>query len=231
MKKILFVFLFSIVNIVSFCQDEPEQYPVNDDWARVIFRFPPYESLLRMVKSYFRSNPYTTQFSRFVSHLLNDPAIANKKMNKKTDSSFFSFWGEYKNYSLFGFKPDRTEIKLVEMELPSNDSLSIKDTMFVYQLLGYSYGGKTGLETVEKEFSKFNRHYSKSFFTQFSNVEKNHEIIGGINDYFVPGLPGSSPLTAAWGKLDEFQNVFIVTLRLKVKENVAILPMPFDSQQ
>ena len=86
----------------------------------------------------------------------------------------------------------------------------------VYQLLGISYNGKAGLESVKNEFSKFNRHYGKHFITQASDIKQGAEIVGVTEDYFIYGL-ATSPLTVAWIKLDEYQNAFIITLRLKIK--------------
>jgi hypothetical protein len=220
MKKIVSFFFF--VSIICNCIGQNESGLMNNVQATS------YMDLLKMTKEYFRSNPYNIEFGRFVNHLMNDPTIANKKINKKTDTSFFSFKGEYKNYSPFSFKADRTEINLAEVEFLSDDSLVRKDTMFVYQLSGYSYEGKEGMETVKKEFTKFNRRFGKNFLVQSSNIEKQKEIIGGLTDYFVPGVFGS-PLSAGWGKIDELQNVFVITIRMKIKENLVQLPLSFDS--
>ena len=147
---------------------------------------------------------------------MNDPILVTKATKLKTDTSLFYFQGVYKNYSPYGFLADRTEIRLAEMEFIIDDSLSLKDTLMVYQLLGFSYNGKAGLESVKSEFSKFNRHYGKHFITQSSDMKQGAEIVGVTEDYFVYGV-ATSPLTVTWAKLDEFQNVFIITLRLKIK--------------
>jgi hypothetical protein len=102
------------------------------------------------------------------------------------------------------------------MEFIIDDSLSLKDTLMVYQLLGFSYNGKTGLESVKNEFLKFKRHYSKHFITQSSDIKQGDEIVGVTEDYFVYGI-ANSPLSVTWVKLDQFQNAFIITLRLKIK--------------
>jgi hypothetical protein len=107
-------------------------------------------------------------------------------------------------------------VRLAEKESLINDSTSLKDTIMVYQLLGISYNGKAGLESVKNEFSKFNRHYGKHFITQSSDIKQGAEIVGVTEDYFIYGL-AASPLTVAWIKLDEYQNAFIITLRLKIK--------------
>src|SRR5829696_8649808 len=72
------------------------------------------EGLIKISQSYFRSEPYRKDFSKFLQHLLNDPTIINKTIRKKTDSTLFLFKGEYKGHSPYGFVPDRTEIRLTE---------------------------------------------------------------------------------------------------------------------
>jgi hypothetical protein len=215
MKKILLFSFFVITG--GYCTSQPVTVSVHSE---------PYDALLKMVSEYFRSDPYKKEFSWFLNHLLNDPTLTAKTIEKRTDSNFFFFKGDYKTHSPYSFKADRTEIRLAETEFYLDDSLTVKDTMLVYQLLGYSYGGKTGMESVKKEFSKFSRRYGKHFLVQTSDIHKASEIVGAQKDFFVPGLP-NSPFTAVWAKLDELQNVFIITIRLKVKEDNAQLPIPF----
>lgn len=207
-KLLLFSFLITLA-IASMGQDEDEQAPVT-------IHYKGNDYLLKIVKSYFRSDPYRNEFRFFLSHLMNDPLLVSKQTKLKTDTSFFYFQGIYKNFSPYGFLADRTEIRLAEKEFIIDDSLSAKDTLMVYQLLGLSYNGKAGLESVKNEFSKFQRHYGKHFITQSSEIKQGPEIVGVTEDYFVYGV-AASPLTIAWLKLDEFQNAFIITLRIKIK--------------
>ena len=205
MKALQIISFLGCMSIQCFSQYESDQ-PITIHIAASDY-------LLKIVKSYFRSNPYQNEFGVFLKHLINDPILINKTMKKKTDSSLFFFQGEYKNFSPFNFLADRTEIRLAEQEFSIDDSLSSRDTLFVYQLLGYS-NGKTGSEDVKNEFSKFSRHYSKHFVVQSSGIKNGTEIVGSKEDYFVPGV-AASPLTVAWARLDEFQNAFIITIRLK----------------
>jgi hypothetical protein len=186
------------------------------------------DPIIQIAKNYFRSNPYNMSFSNFLNHLLNDPTLSNKTINKRTDTSFFFFKGDYNGHSPFNFKADRTEIRLAETEMDLEDSLSTTDTLLFYQLLGYSYGEEGG-EAVKKEFSKFDRRYGKSFYSQDSDLKKGEEIVGFAKNYFM--LTNLiSPISIAWAKLDDFQNVFIITIRIKVIENTATLPIPPDSR-
>jgi hypothetical protein len=208
MKKPFLLFLFSMIAICSFGQDEEEQAPVTIHYSSA-------DHLLKIVKNYFRSDPYSNGFGFFVKHLMDDPLLINKTTRLKTDTNLFYFQGAYKNYSPFSFLADRTEIRLAEKEFLENDSLGTKDTLFVYQLLGFNYKGKEGMESVKNEFSKFNRHYGKHFSTETSDIKHGSEITGGRQDYYVYGID-DSPLSIAWSKIDDLQSVFVITLFLKM---------------
>lgn len=209
LKKIFLIVLPVVLALQGFGQNEDDETPVT-------IQNPGTNYLLKIVKNYFRSDPYQNEFGFFMKHLMNDPILINKTTHLKTDTSLFYFQGVYKNYSPFGFLADRTEIRLAEKEFAIDDSASLKDTLMAYQLLGFSYNGKTGKKSVKDEFFKFNRHYSKHFITQSSNIMNGEEIVGTAESYFVPGF-AISPLTVSWAKVDEFQNVFIITLRIRIK--------------
>jgi hypothetical protein len=100
--------------------------------------------------------------------------------------------------------------------------------LLFYQLLGYSYG-KEGIESVKKEFIKFDRKYGKNFYTQDSEIKNGNEIVGLAKNYFMLTSP-ISPISIVWAKLDELQNVFTITIRMKVIENMAVLPVPSDNR-
>ena len=207
LKKISLLFLFNLTVIFCVAQNEEEELPP-------LFHYSGNDYLLKIEKKYFRSDPYSNSFGFFVKHLMDDPTLASKTTRLKTDTSFFYFQGIYKNHNPFGFVAGRTEIKLAEKEFLNNDSLNTKDTLFVYQLLGFNYKGKPGLESVKNEFSKFERHYGKHFIVESSDIKKDSEIVGGRQDYYVYGFD-DSPLSIAWSKIDEQQSVFVITLFLK----------------
>ena len=209
MRKFFLFFLVSTLAVHCMSQNEENEHPT------VTIRYVGNENLIKIVKNYFRSDPYRNEFGFFLKHLMNDPTLVNKSTRLRTDTSLFYFQGVYKNYSPYGFLADRTEIRLAEQELVINDSLSLKDTLIIYQLLGFN-NGKAGLESVKDEFSKFNRRYGKHFITEPGNITQGTEIVGATEDYFIRGVV-ASPLTVAWAKLDESESAFIITLRLKIK--------------
>ena len=208
--KLFILSFFSLLVVQCLAQNE------KDEQTPVIIQNPDANYLLKIVRNYFRSDPYQNEFGDFLKHLMNDPILINKTTRLKTDTSLFYFQGVYKNYSPFGFLADRTEIRLAEKEFVSDDSTSIRDTLIVYQLLGFRYNGKAGVQSVKDEFLKFNRRYSKHFIVQSSDLLNGDEISGAVKNYFLYGV-ATAPLSVSWTKLDEFQAAFIITLWLKIK--------------
>ena len=107
------------MTIHSIGQAEDEQIPVTIHYSGNDY-------LLKIVKNYFRSDPYQNQFGFFLKHLMNDPILVTKATKLKTDTSLFYFQGVYKNYSPYGFLADRTEIRLAEIEFIIDDSTFFK---------------------------------------------------------------------------------------------------------
>jgi hypothetical protein len=182
--------------------------------------------IFQVAKHYLRSNPYNIHFSAFLNHLMNDPTLSNKTVEKRSDTSFFSFRGVYSNHNPYSFKANRTEVRLSERQVMMEDSLSTVDTLLFYQLIGYSYGA--GTESVKKEFSKFDRRYGKNFYSELGEIKKGDEIVGMAKNYYFLDITVLSPLSMSWEKLDDYQSVFTITFRIKLMQNVATLPIFLD---
>lgn len=180
--------------------------------------------IFQVAKNYFRSNPYNIHFSTFLNHLINDPTLSNKTLNKRSDTAFFFFKGDYSSHNPYSFKADRVEIRLAESEVDLEDSLRTIDTLLFYQLVGYSYGA-AGTEAVKREFSKFDRKYGKNLYGEISELKKEEEVVGMVKNYFSFALSLLSPLSITWAKLDDYQNVFTITFRIKIMQNEATLPV------
>lgn len=195
----------------------------------ICFHAPAQQTIADISKAYYRSNPFDKEFSAFLNHLLNDPTLTNKIVMKRTDTSLFYFRGEYTQHNPFSFKAIRTEVILSETELQLADSNYQTDTILLYQILGYTKEGKQGLDEVKKDYNRFNRKFGQIFFDmETRNLTKNNHVSGAISNYFVwHNL--LSPLTIAWAELSEKdENVFALTIRIKVRENIAMLPEPPD---
>jgi hypothetical protein len=180
----------------------------------------------KIAHNYFRSDPFETEFSAFLKHLLNDPKINNKILEKKTDTSLFFFQGLYADYNPFFFKPLKVEVSLLESPIKL-DSLRT-DTIYVYQLLAYNNGTKEGITELKKEFEKIYRRY-KSSFAKSSYAENSADSkMAGASYNFFDGMHGVSPFAITWlGPSEDKEICLVITIRMKTRNNKAVLPVPF----
>jgi hypothetical protein len=187
-------------------------------------------ALLQIAKNYFRSNPFTHEFDKFLDFLLNDPTLVSKTIQKRTDSNYFYLSGDYTTHNPFFFKPSRTQIILAETEIGLSDTTLHSSLMMIYQVAGYREAGKEGEKEVKDEYEQFDRKYSKkSLNDNYSEIKTGNEVTGALRNYFV--FPnGFTPLTAAWQNNGKDKgNVFVVTIRFLVSDNHALIPVPANS--
>lgn len=179
------------------------------------------EGLFEFTRSYFRSDPLASEFNIFLNHLMNDPILHDKEIQKRTDTSLFYFSGTYSKYDRFFFKPRKVEILLQEQSVKYVDSLP-PDTLFVYRLTAYAENNSGGQQDVKKEFERIHRLFNKKFYeSNYRNLETEGLNAGGLHNYFV-NFSTLAPVTTAWGKIgDEF--VLQIILRLKTNANKAVL--------
>ena len=179
------------------------------------------DGLYQFSKSYYRSDPLIGEFSGFLDHLLKDPSLQDKEIQKRTDSSLFYFSGFYTNYNPFFFKPKKLQILLQETAVQYADSLP-HDTIFIYQLLAYAGSDAKGQREVKREFEKIHRVFNKRFYnSNYQDLKKGEAIAGGMHNYFV-AFSGLAPISTAWGKLDN-DFVLNISLRFKASQNRAVL--------
>jgi hypothetical protein len=168
-------------------------------------------------KTYFRAHPFDMRFSSFITSLQQDPWFTLETLNRRTDTNFFFLSGTYKNFNPFRYTPKELKLVVAEEEIIYTDSLKTLDTIINIQLMGITDTGVENIKAVEKEFKRF--HNSQA--NRFSNTM--HEVLGDVGEvynYFI--LPYSvSPVTIAWGLLETRQYTFTITIRFKLKENVA----------
>lgn len=158
-----------------------------------------------------------------MKHLMNDPAILDKQIVHRTDTTLFYFSGIYKNYNPFFFKPKRIEVILQESPIQYADSLPL-DTILVYQLMAYPETADKGKLEVKKEFEKIHRQTSKRFYeNNYKNLKNGAEITGGVHNYFV-GFASLAPVPVIWAILNDTKEpVLNITLRMKTSNNQAVL--------
>lgn len=107
------------------------------------------QALYKITDDYFRTNPFKMEFNKFLSSFINDPALTEKNIKKKTDSTLFYLQGVYSSYSPFFFPATRCKIILAEQQEYTDSSLNETYTYFVYQLIGYAPPGIAGLKDTQ----------------------------------------------------------------------------------
>ncbi|MDP4263804.1 MAG: hypothetical protein Q8941_14850 [Bacteroidota bacterium] len=206
MRKLYLV--LSFISLVSFSADS--QSPV-----------------YKIVHSYFRSDPFQTEFSAFLTHLLNDPTLTEKILNKRTDSSLFYFQGTYTNHNPFFFKP--TKVKVVLTETPVLvDSLHHPDTIFTYQLFAYDNDSKEGVHELKKEFEKICHRYKGDFpKNTYSETREGTELKGETYNFF-DSFHAVAPFAVAWlGPNEDKEICLVIVIRMGLSNNKAELPVSF----
>ena len=177
-----------------------------------------------MLKTYFRTHPFDMKFSSFILSFQRDPWFTTDVYERRTDTSLFYFSGSYKNFNPFTYTPKEIRVIVAEEIMAHSDSLQTLDTIINYQLMGLTNPGPEYQKLVEKEFRKFHtsksRHFSES---DHKNFQREGKIVAEIKNYFIfPFI--IAPVTTAWGHLKETdQYVFTITIRFKIKQNIADL--------
>lgn len=184
--------------------------------------------VFKIADTYYRSDPFEKPFNKFLEHLVNDPTLENKTIKKKTDSTLFFLEGTYKRHSPFFFRNIGTKIVLAEQEEIVSDSLQLVQTTYVYQIIGYAPAGESGVEDVKAEFEKFCKKYRNKFGeSNYKELTQGDTKSGEMRNYMIERM-NFYPLTVAWATTsDKSNNIFAITLRFRMAENTAYLPIPF----
>jgi hypothetical protein len=178
--------------------------------------------LKHMLKTYFRIHPFDMKFTTFILNLQKDPWFSIQEFDKRTDTTFFYLGGSYKNFNPFRFIPSQIKLVVSEQQVIHVDSLHTIDTIVALQILALSDTTAEGKNNVIKEFKRFHNNEGEFFYnSSHENLTKGQTIVGEVENYFVFPL-SIAPVTVAWGSEPETnQFVFVITVRFKLKENLA----------
>jgi hypothetical protein len=180
----------------------------------------------RIAKTFYRSNPFIVSFSDFLTHLINDPTLENKKLMKKTDSTLFFLEGDYKTHRPFVLNDSRTHVILAEKEEALDSAGTSYRTVYVYQLIGYAAPGDEGLKEVKKEYERFCRKYKNGFnggmYTQ--ELMLNEKQTGEICNFKLYQYLSFYPVTVAWAHSKDGTNLYALTMRFIMDDNKATIP-------
>jgi len=176
-----------------------------------------------VAKAYFRLHPFDSRFSSFIQTLQKDPLFTINIYEKRTDSAFFFMEGTYKNFNPFRFTPKETRLIIAEEEIIHADSLHTHDTIINLQLIAVADSNVANMKAVEKEFKRFHNSQAGRFSSNTYDYynDKKGKIIAEIYTYFISPY-SIAPVTIAWGILpDTNYFTFTITIRFKVKQNMA----------
>lgn len=191
----------------------------------IIFPSHSQSAVYKIAHSYFRSDPFQSEFSTFLNHLLSDPTLTDKILEKKTDSSLFYFQGTYATHNPFFFKPTKVKVILTETPIPL-DSLRA-DTVYTYQLLAYDKDSKEGVQELKKEFEKIYRRYKSGFTRDVYITSPAGSKLKGEGYNFFDEFHAVSPFAITRFDADENKEICLVlTIRMKSDDNKAVLPVP-----
>ena len=177
-----------------------------------------------VLKKYFRSHPFNMLFSKFINTLKKDTLFRIDEYARRTDSSLFYLSGTYKKFNPFHYQASEVRLTVAEHQFLHSDSLKTLDTIIYFQIMGITDSSAAKKEAVISEFNKLHNKISDQFYlNNYDFLQKNGIDVAEIHNYFLSGF-SVSPLTIAWGLLTESnQYSFIVTIRCKIKENLADL--------
>jgi hypothetical protein len=188
------------------------------------------EVVFKISKSYFRSDPFRSEFSAFMKHLLNDPFIKDKVIEKRTDTSLFYFGGTYTSdvFNPFFFKPKRMEVALTEVPIKLDSTLT--DTIFVYELFAYTDNNKQGNDEITKEYDKILKRYKNNFRkTEHTENPPGAKLQGGTYNFFDRYHAVSPFAISLYGPTENKEMCMIMTIRMDTYNNTAMLAAPFLS--
>ncbi|HET6766762.1 MAG TPA: hypothetical protein VFH08_05170 [Chitinophagaceae bacterium] len=170
-----------------------------------------------ILKTYFRVHPFDIRFSSFITSLQQDPWFTAETYDRRTDSSFFFLSGTYKNFNPLRYLPKELKLVVAEEEIIHSDLLKTPDTIINLQLMGLTDTGIVYSNAVEKEFRRFHNNHEHRFS---KSVHQTFDGIGEVYYYFLSPL-SIPPVSIAWGRLETNQYTFTLTIRFKIKENMA----------
>lgn len=188
------------------------------------------QPLYKVTEDYFRQDPFKSEFSQFLNKLISDPALTEKEIKKKNDSTLFFLQGIYKSHSPFFFPATHCKVILAERQ-EFADSLSNEAyTYFVYQLIGYAAPGEEGLKDIKQEFERLNRRLKKGLDpSDQKQLTRGDEQSGSIINYAFRNI-AFYPLTIAWAtSADKKENIVALSIRFFMMDNTAYLPIPSNS--
>lgn len=176
----------------------------------------------RIVKEYFRVNPFSGSFPAFVKALTTDPALVNPQIVLKTDSTNFFVRGTYKIFNPFSFNAEKVDMLFSENEYNvASSRMQQKYTSYSYQIIAFFDDTKSNRTLLMKDFKRLKRKLDKPpLRKEIVDLKGVREIEDGeiVNYYGANSLV--YPYTLSWQTLPSSKKLAITLItRLEVFDN------------
>ena len=180
----------------------------------------------KLVKEYYRVNPFEGNFSTFVKTLANDPELLDKQLVQKTDTGNYFLKGFYKVFNPFGFNAEKIEMIFAEQEqeLVAKNQQTIYTT-YSYQLLAYFDDTEINRRLILNDYNKIKKRLRREMKNETISLKGVKDIEDGeiINYYFDYSLV--YPVTVSWQTLGRSKKLALTIItRLAVANNRAYPP-------
>lgn len=188
------------------------------------------QGIYTTTRNYYRQDPFHKPFAQFLNNLVGDPALTEKEIKKKTDSTLFFLQGTYTSHKPFFFPASRCKVILAEYQEYTDSTETETYNYFVYQLVGYAAPGDEGVRDIKEEFERLSKKVKRGLTEHNRRELKRGPVTTGmVVDYGYPYLV-FDPLTIAWASSNEKkENIIALTVRFILRDNAAYLPIPADS--
>lgn len=188
------------------------------------------QNLYTTVHNYFRQDPFGKPFAQFLNSLVNDPALLEKDIKKKTDSTLFYLQGIYTVHKPFFFPTQQCRVILSEQQDFTDTTETETYSYFVYQLIGYAAPGDEGIRDVKEEYERLSKKLKKGIKdTNQKELKRGSATTGMILNYLYGDML-FAPMTLAWvSTVDKKENIVALTVRFVIRENQAFLPIASNS--
>ncbi|AHF17677.1 hypothetical protein [Niabella soli] len=176
----------------------------------------------KIVKDYFRVDPFTGRFSDFVDAVKTDPELKETESSPKTDTSLFSIEADYKTFNPFTLKARRVTMALAEKKFPVNTTPETFDTLMLYMVTGFFDSTRETLQMVQKEYKKINAKIKKDLpVNRTSGLGQLKDLKDGQITNHAVNNSLAAPISVAWYLTKKNELALLVVLRMKYANNRA----------
>ncbi|MGE9312109.1 hypothetical protein ACLOAU_10695 [Niabella sp. CJ426] len=175
----------------------------------------------RIVKEYYRVNPFQGNFSSFVEALTTDPSLMKKEIYRQTDTTGYFVKGQYDVFNPYSINANKVDMLFYENAYKSKSRVFF--TFYTYQLTAYFPDTELARQAIIKDYKKLVKKIRKDLYdTQRQSLKGYNEIEDGeITTFNDSGSP-LEPVIVSWQTLAKTKQLGLtIILRLEQVNNYA----------